>query len=335
MSRPVATMMRSFLSRDFVETSDGIAYALLADAPEDGRLPVMPRYRRIASGWAKLEGELLRAWFHDAPPDRVRHCPRRDCLLPSLAPDEVMVHHEPRRRWRELGAGTEASAIPTRLRNAISRVARVFCDHGVPAERIGVTGSVLIGAGGPESDLDLVAYGADVFQQARTAFAAAVRAAELEPLSDDDWERAWRRRGTSLTLLEYRRHEPRKGVNVLADGVKCDLGLVVPQDPPEPAVKVGRHRMEAVVLDDRHAFERPARWTLDGPIPELVVNTATFVGQVRRGERIEAVGTVERSADGALRLMIGGSREACEDRLVVIEDSRDAPLPPEPIPRAS
>jgi predicted nucleotidyltransferase len=325
-------MTQSFLARDFVETSEGIAYALLADAPEDGRLPVMPRYRRIASGWAKLEGELLRAWFHDAPPDRLRHCPRRDCLLPSLAPAEVIVHHEPRRRWRELGTGAEALAIPARLRKAISRVARVFRDHGVPAERIGVTGSVLIGAAVPESDLDLVAYGADVFERARAAFAVAVRAAELEPLSDDDWERAWRRRGTSLTLAEYRRHEPRKGVNVLAEGVKCDLGLVVPQAPPEPAVKVGRRRMEAVVLDDRHAFERPARWTLDGPIPELVVNTATFVGQVRRGERIEAVGTVERSADGALRLMIGGSREACEDRLVVIDESRDAPLPPTPTP---
>lgn len=322
IDRPMT--IRSFFARDFVETGEGIAYALLADAPEDGRLPVMPRYRRAGSGWSKLEGDSLRDWFDVAVPGRVRHCPRRACLLASVDPDEVTVHHEPRRRWRELVAERSVTSLPERLQRALTRLVSVFRERGIATERIGLTGSLLIGAASDASDLDLVAYGSDVFDRVRAAFVAAVENGALNRLSADDWERAWRRRGTSLTLDEYLRHEPRKGVNVLAEGVKCDLGLVVPQNPPVPAVKLGRRRIVARIVDDRHAFERPARWTLAGPIPELVVNTATFVGQARRGECIEAVGMVERCLDGSVRLVLGGSREAREDRLVVLDEADDA-----------
>lgn len=314
-------MMPEFLSRDFVLTQEHVAYAVLADAPEQGLLPVMPRYQRQGSQWIKLERDTLKAWWETSPSGRIRHCPRRDCQLPFVRLDEIVTHYRPRSRWQELRSQQREVDCPERLYRAFQQVARVFDQHGVMDAQLGITGSLLIGAAGTDSDLDLVVYCHDTFEQARRVWVEAIQTGGLQALSPSQWGQAWRRRGTSLSLAEYRHHEERKGVTVMALGVKCDLGLVVPQAPPEPAVKLERRRIVARVIDDRHAFERPARWTLEGPISELVANTATFVGQVRRHEWIEAIGTVEQDASGKLRLVLGGSREAYEDRLVVCDRS--------------
>lgn len=310
-------MMPEYLSRDFVVTREHVAYAVLADAPEQGLLPVMPRYQRQDNAWIKLERDTLKAWWEAAPSGRVRLCPRRDCHLPFVRLDEIVTHYRPRSRWQELRSQQRKADCPERLFRAFQQIARVFDRRGVMDAQLGITGSLLIGAAGPDSDLDLVVYCRDTFEQARRVWAEAIQAGELEALSPSQWEQAWKRRGTSLSLAEYRQHEERKGVTVMAFGVKCDLGLVVPQAAPEPAIKLGRRRIVAKVIDDRHAYERPARWTLEGPISELVANTATFVGQVRRNEWIEAIGTLERDESGKLRLVLGSSREAFEDRLVV------------------
>jgi predicted nucleotidyltransferase len=72
-------------------------------------------------------------------------------------------------------------------------------------------------------------------------------------------------------------------------------------------------------VDARSAYDWPARYEVDHDvIREVVSYTATYFGQAVEGERIEARGMVERSPDGARRLILGSSREASQAYLRVI-----------------
>ena len=87
-------------------------------------------------------------------------------------------------------------------RRALQAAAALVAE-GAPAGRMGLGGSLLLGAQHADSDIDLVVYGRSAFESARAALGAAIRAARLEPLDDVQWEAAWSRRGSDLTLAEY------------------------------------------------------------------------------------------------------------------------------------
>ena len=63
--------------------------------------------------------------------------------------------------------------------------------------------------------------------------------------------------------------------------------------------KKGKYKIVAIVINDTYAFDFPARYFIyHETIDEIVSYTATYVGQVRKGERIEAVGYIEQGSDG-------------------------------------
>ena len=135
---------------------------------------------------------LIDAMIHRVPLADVVRMHRPDLRLAELrAPDETAGTGK-----REAGRGNGVVSLALRAVEALER-------GGAPVERIGLGGSLLLGAQHAESDIDLVVYGRAAFEAARRALGAAVASGRLEPLDRGQWEAAWSRRGSDLTLDEY------------------------------------------------------------------------------------------------------------------------------------
>ncbi|HAN99101.1 MAG TPA: hypothetical protein DCQ98_17450 [Planctomycetaceae bacterium] len=317
-----------FRARDFVITEEGLALALVLDGPIDGKLFGTLRYRRDGDRWVKLGTHEGNRAAESA--GLLQRLESLDVSLPAISPDRVVMHLEQRRSLSRLieRAATNETLASMPQQDAIvdprparlARLVEILQRRGIPLDVLGITGSLLIGAVSPAGDIDLTIRGTAAFDATRRAVHEAIAAGELQSLSHADWRTAWERRGSSLTFDEYRRHQERKGTQWLIDGTKVDLSLALPTELPTAGRKIGRRTIRARILDDRHAFALPARWQVEhAEITEILTWTATFTGQVRCGETCLAIGTVERTTDGSLRLLIGADREAADDRLVLVD----------------
>lgn len=297
-----------FLPRDFVETDDGLVFAVLGWGGEAGRIPAFLRYIRDG-------GRLRKLGTADAD-DRVRgefpeysfHSALRDIDLHGVPFDRVRRHHRPVLRAWDLISRPPGDALEARAAEALG----LFISAGVRGEVLGVTGSLLLDAHGEGSDVDLVVYDREAFGRVRQVIREEISRGGCEALDAARWREAFDRRACSLTLEEYVWHEQRKHNKLVIGGSKIDVSHVSPN--PEPAIrwrKTGRTRLRARVRDDTAGFDYPARFRIDHPdVPEVVCYTNTFTGQARRGEPVLAAGWLEESDGRARRLVVGTSREA-------------------------
>ncbi|MEZ6106352.1 MAG: hypothetical protein R3B96_09635 [Pirellulaceae bacterium] len=164
-----------------------MAFALIVDQVEGELLRGTLRYRREASGWVKLStAEAQRCLQRDHPALLV-HEPRFDAILPGIPMQQVARHHRAELRLGEIMAlapnQVEAGSLEHKLRHVVTQLTR----RGVQLECIGVTGSLLLGAHGTGSDLDLVIRSTSRFDAARAALDEAIRAGELQPLDSAQW----------------------------------------------------------------------------------------------------------------------------------------------------
>jgi predicted nucleotidyltransferase len=313
--------MSTLRPRDFVE-SDGLLAAVTSVVHPEGPA-VTPRYVREGTALRKLETDAARAFVAARHPAWVVHSPLLGVEV-VLVPFSAIEHvHRPEARAASLRAGDARHPIE----HCARRVLQSLVDHGVPPSRLGITGSLLVGAAHASSDIDVVTYGRSAFADARRALASLVASGHWAAPGVDDWREAWHRRGAPGSLDDYIRHERRKGTKAIADGVRLDLSLL--QDAGEgvaeapPYRKLGRLEIEARVVDASGAYDHPARYVVVHPEVALIVSyTATYAGQARAGETVRASGWLEQDATGARRLLIGTSREAEGEVLAVI--ARDA-----------
>lgn len=307
------------LPRDFIETFEGLIFAVVDRTPENGRVLAFLRYVPQGSVHRKVstaEANLLLREYHAR---YLHYSTRFDAHLHAVPTADIRRHHRPRERVQDLLKNGTNDPIEAKLLRLLAKLTA----EGLASECLGVTGSLLIGRQNPASDLDVVIYGRAHFLQAREAVCRLTARGELEELDAESWRETYDRRGCALGFEEFLRHEKRKGNKGAIAGTKFDLALVGEETRSEPVRwrKMGRTKIRARVLDDTHAFDQPARYRLDHPeLREVVSFTHTYVGQARVGELIEACGSVEESGDGFERLVIGSSREAPGEYIRVVWD---------------
>ena len=309
--------MTTLRPRDFIEC-DGLLAAVTSVVHPEGPV-VTPRYARDGHALRKLDAAAARAWIATRHPEWLvesRLLGVEVVLVPSSAIERV---HRPESRAAALRAGDASHPIEHVARDVLD----ALVGQAVPPARLGLTGSLLVGAMNAASDIDVVTYGRHAFATARSALVALVAAGQWSALGPDDWRDAWQRRGSPGDLAGYIRHEQRKGTKAIAAGVRVDLSLL--QDEAEgiaeapPYRKLGRRVLEARVRDASGAFDYPARYVLAHPeVDALVSYTATYAGQAHAGDLVRAAGWLEVDATGARRLLIGTSREAEGESLTVL-----------------
>ena len=297
--------------RDYLQTIDGLWLAVVSSVVDEGHAITSLRYRRDGVQLRKLGTAEAGAWLRAARPDYLVRSPLVDAVVHRVPPADVVQVHRPDQRLLQL----EASSANDQLEAVALQAVHALGAAGADTRRMGVGGSLLLGAHGPGSDIDLVVYGRAAFHAARRALGVAIASGTLAPPGDAAWREAWERRGTDLSLEEYIEAERRKLNKAVLQRTRIDLSLVADfaEEVPEhgPYRKEGMLQVRAEVLDASAAFDHPARYGVRHPdVAEVVSYTPTFAGQAREGEVIDARGWLEVDSRGARRLLVGTSREA-------------------------
>ncbi|GAB4256351.1 MAG: nucleotidyltransferase domain-containing protein [Methylomicrobium sp.] len=303
--------MTMYLAKDFIETAEGLAFAVVEHGIEQDRVLCFLRYRRDSAGrWQKQSTSQAQALLSRYHPEFLYDCPVRDAQLHAVPVKQIVKHHRPGQRIRDslIAFSTEDS-----VERDLKQLLGLYVSHGFDIDSIGVTGSLLIGAQHSDSDIDLVFYDRALFHRARGLTAELIAEGRLQALELRDWHESYRRRACSLDFDDYVWHERRKFNKALVNGRKFDLSFI----DPLPVARAERYRKCGEVLlcctitDDSAAFDYPALFRCDLPeIDAIVVFTATYFGQGQVGEQIEVRGLLEQSDSGSQRIVVGSSREA-------------------------
>jgi predicted nucleotidyltransferase len=288
--------------RDFFETRAGWIFAVSDYNHPEGLRSLLryvpdPAGSRIARGrrFRKMDFDQAFQYLLRERPDYVRD-------LNVVPESDVSRFYSPTEELRSV-----AEHDPK-----VMKIARVLNQGGVPWEEMGITGSRLLGLQGPDSDIDFVVYG-PMWWRARGIVARAKEQGIIGDLDVDTWEKIYSKRKPEISLEEFMVHERRKGNRGMIEGTYFDLlftrdwDQIRPQAPGKPA---GQSLIEADVVDAEFAFDSPAIFRLDHPeVKEIYCYTHTYAGQALPGERIEAKGVLEETAEGH-RLVVGTTREA-------------------------
>jgi uncharacterized protein len=313
-----------FLPRDFIETRDGLFFAVVDRVIEEGRVLCFLRYACLGERTEKLDTLAANTLLQQKYPAYRFYSRRLDVYLHAVFPDDIKRHHTPRARIQQLLVPTSPDASRDAIERRLLKLMAYLASQGINPDNVGVTGSLLIGRQHAASDIDLVFYDRGSFFQARQAVVTGIERGILQALDEADWRAAWDRRGCELDFDAFVRHERRKGNKGMIDGVKFDLALVA--DEPVAAdggvwIKHGSRQIRARVTADAHAYDQPARYALDhAEISEILCFTHTYAGQAHVGETIAASGMLEVSQDGRRRLVVGSSREAPGEYIRVLWD---------------
>ena len=307
-----------FLPRDFIETVDKLYFAVVAEGTEECRALCFLRYLGRSSGLQKLSTEEANALLREAFPHYLYYSRARDARLHGVPVEEIVRHYRPRQRLQEL-----LTSVPKDLHEeSVVTLAHHFIERGIDLSALGVTGSLLVGAHNPRSDIDWVFYERQCFTQAQAILRELMESRVVAPLNPPQWRDAYARRGCHLSFEEYLWHEQRKYNKGMINGIKFDLGLVVPGAEPETGAysKIGQTTVRGELKDATYAFDMPARYVIDhSELRQVVCYTPTYCGQALTGDIIEAAGWIERGEDGEKRLVVGSDREALGQYIKVIK----------------
>ncbi|MHB8865261.1 MAG: hypothetical protein ACYC6N_23020 [Pirellulaceae bacterium] len=306
-----------YLVRDFVETREGLLFAVIASGLEEGRVLGFLRYVRREGTLRKLDTANANLLLQRQHVHYVYYSQQRDVALHGIPRDDVTRHYRPSARLAEIAQQPHSVGLEEKL----CCLGGIIGGKAAAPSWLGVTGSLLIGSPRADSDIDLVCYGRDNFARARLRLRSAIDQGLLNKLPASLWRDAYQRRGCSLTFEEYVWHEQRKHTKFACDGTKVDISLI-DAEPPE-AVGCGKKRGHAVVrglvTEDAYAFDYPACYSIEHPaIQAIVCYTPTYAGQAEAGEILEASGWVEETTEGRQRLVVGTSREAVGEYVKVL-----------------
>jgi len=298
-----------YQAKDYIQTPAGLIFAVVADGLEAGRVRCFLRYRCLQGQWQKLDSEPANRYLAEHHPEYLFYSPVLDARLHGVALSAISKHYAPRAGLQDLLNKPATDAVLADFQ----QLCRLFLQQGIDFAQIGVTGSLLLGLQHSDSDIDLVCYCRETFQQLRRQVQQLIAVGQCRQLNESDWQEAYQRRGCELTLEEYIWHERRKYNKAIINRRKFDLSLLAEarQGGGKRYQKLGVVCLETQVLDDAYAFDYPAELAIDHPeITTVVSFTATYNGQAQIGEQIQVAGQLEQDEQGLKRIVVGSSREA-------------------------
>ncbi len=306
-----------FFAKDFIETPEGLIFAVVAHGIEQDKVLSFLRYVHNGKHWQKHATDSANDFLKHHHPKYVHYSEALDAHLHAVCIDDIVKHHQPKQRLRQL--------LQTKTQDVVEQDLVALCDllhqQGLDLNNLGITGSVLVGVQKPGSDLDLVCYGRDAFQQCRAITLNLIKLGHVQMLSESDWQNSFERRACALSYEDYVWHEQRKCNKAVINGRKFDLNFIDRSMSSEITryQKRGPITLQCRVINDDYGFDYPAEFVIDhAHISSVVSFTATYTGQAFLGELIEVVGTLEISAQGQQRIVVGASREAEGEYIRVI-----------------
>ncbi|NQZ53615.1 MAG: hypothetical protein HRT93_05095 [Piscirickettsiaceae bacterium] len=301
-----------YLPRDFIQTKEGLIFAVVSYHPQDGKVGCFLRYIAKGDEWEKVDTEQANQLLRQSYPQYCYQSTQFDASFHAVPVSDISKHHQPEHRLISVLQRDPVDEIEQKLQQLIPILVR----YDVDCDFLGLTGSMLIDQQQQKSDIDLVVYGRENFHKTRAAVQKALAERIISPLSSTLMEENYNRRASELSFEEFAWHENRKCNKAAIDGTKFDIGMVCLSSELEQDLnqyqKQGMRTIKATVIDDHRAFDFPACYVVDDEMtPEIVSFTHTYVGQAKEREVIEVSGTVECDVvTGRCRLIVGSTREA-------------------------
>lgn len=309
--------MAYFYAKDYIETADGLCFAVMKNGDEQGKVLCFLRYVYFNNVWKKVETLEANEYLKQHFPQYLYYSKQFDANLHAVDINAISKHYQARLRLQEL----LKQQVNDKPCADLIALCGLFANKGLDTQQIGITGSLAIGLQRASSDIDLVFYEREQFHQARYIIERLMKEDKLQALTSTDWQNAFDRRNCELSFEEYVWHEKRKYNKALIHGRKFDINLCQ-QEPASDRhyYKRGKIRLITQIIDDRYGFDFPAEFYIDHPeIRAIVCFTATYNGQAQTGEWVEVSGQLEISNEDEQQIVIGSDREALGEYIKVIK----------------
>jgi predicted nucleotidyltransferase len=306
-----------FLPKDFIETAEGLIFAVVAEGLENEKVRCFLRYVCDENKqWRKVKTDEANALLAEKHSDYLFHSAEFDADLHAVSVENITKNHQPKQRLKQLLENISHDEIE----NECVNLCRLFENAGIDLNQFGITGSLLIEQQKPSSDIDLVCYDLAVFHKCRNAVQNLIQQKLLGNLNEKDWQESHERRNCDLNFEEYVWHEVRKGNKGLINGRKFDLSLVeINKTDKTVYKKLDAIKIKTNVIDDSRAFCYPSEFKIThSKIQSVVCFTATYVGQAEKGETVEISGQLEQDEFGNQRIVVGSNREARGEYIKVL-----------------
>jgi uncharacterized protein len=306
--------------KDYISVNNKLFFAVVSEYQEDDRALSWLRYIKDGNGMQKLGTEQAGQLIRESYPEFLFHSQYADSYLHGIPLESIDKVYRPDQAVVRI---LDIVSSDTTQQDAV-KIINLLLDAGIQQEYIGITGSLMLGTHNEQSDIDMIVYGRERFFEVRKLIQYFLKSGELKSLDELFWQDAYQRRDCSLNFDEYKSHELRKFNKFISGNTKVDISMI-----PEiyervqengPYKKTGQDKILSVVVEDIYAYDFPARYLIEhDTINEVVSYTATYTGQARKGEKIEAAGYIEQGSDGNNRLLVGTSREATGEYIRVVE----------------
>ncbi|MFQ6051236.1 MAG: nucleotidyltransferase domain-containing protein [Candidatus Hydrothermarchaeota archaeon] len=333
--------------RDFIYTKEDMFFAVNSYfSPDDrifsslryipcergGRIRENRRYCKV--GDTEMSYEYLRKNFRDY----IYDCRVTNIEQQAVPKKSIVGIFKPEERLKEIVEDPKDE-----LENKLAILASEFENHGIPFDKMGISGSLLVKLHDKDSDIDFVVYGRDNFEESRKILKdALMEENKIKDLTDKLWMDAYRKRikDDTLSFQEFLFYERRKYNRGMINGTYFDI--LYTRDWNEIKEKYGdllfypreKILIEASVLDSKLAFDYPAVYEVEGVkvlesdeknlenelnIKQVVSYTHTYAGQAFNGEKILVKGRLERVSGlkEFHRVVVGTTREAIGEYIKV------------------
>ena len=305
--------------KDFISIDDKLFFAVVYEYQEDNHALTFLRYIRDNTGMHKLTTKKAEKIISEYYPEFQFNSSYVDIGLHGIPINMIKKIYYPEETVNQL---LNTRTPENKERDAIGAI-KYLQGIGCKADNIGITGSIMLGAHNECSDIDIVIYGREAFLKIRSQIKNSLAIGELNSLNQIMWQDAYERRNCALSFDDFYFHEIRKFNKFMFGNSKVDISAI-PNEVEKykesgPYKKVGKDKILSIVTDDKYAYDFPARYSIKhDSIKEVISYTATYIGQAKKGEKIEAAGFIEEDKDGVRRLLVGTSREAEEEYIRIV-----------------
>jgi len=309
--------MKRFYAKDFIETTEGLRFAVLKNDTEQGKVLCFLRYAFLEGTWKKVATQEANQLLNNHYPQYLHYSKVIDAHLHAVDSKDIFKHYSARQQLQHLLQQSPQDQVCKDLHHLCD----LFAENGLDLNHIGITGSILTGVQKDSSDIDLVFYQREHFQHARQIIQTLIQQQKLNPLTQQDWQESFQRRACDLSFDDYVWHELRKYNKALINSRKFDISLSQQDANDKHYYKKGKIVLKVKVIDDRYSFDYPAEFLIEHPeIKTIVCFTATYNGQAQTGEWVEVSGQLEISNENEQQIVVGSTREAEGEYIKVIKN---------------
>lgn len=336
--------MRPVIEGYYVESTDGLLFAVKGVIHPPGSVVAYLRYAPDPDGEREREGLPYRRLYHFEEQEELLR-ERYPCYLfedsvfgtqlQGVPKERVRLIHDPCLKLAELRRQEDRDELEEK---AVGFADLLVGRAKVPESSIGISGSILVGLHTPRSDLDAVVYGSECCWAVHGALRDLLdeSGGEVRRLNEKEMRELYasRSQDTPMGFEDFVWLEERKVIQGKFRG--CEYFIRFVKACPEPCrrapaeiresygdrryTSLGQVGIEASVADASEAIFTPCTYRIegvrftDGPevdnLREITSFRGRFCEQAKVGERVIAKGKLERvttkEREVYHRLLLGG-----------------------------